>query len=65
MNATSSVPAAFVDGLAQLPASNSPPPTCEQTQEPRFLGPLCSSTQPLHSHSLGLVRAAGPAQLCD
>jgi len=65
MNTTSSVPAPFVEGLAKPPACNSPPPANDAEQAPCSQGPLWNSTQQLEWQSHGLVRAAGPAQLCD
>ena len=65
MNATPSDPASFVDGLAQPPACNSAPPSEYPGNEPFGLGPLWDSMHQRELQSMGLVRPAGPAQLCD
>jgi hypothetical protein len=65
MHQPPSVTASFVDGLAKPPASNSPPVEEAETSQAGGLGPLSQPPQPLHWLSLGLVRAAGPSQLCD
>ena len=65
MNATPSIPAPFSDGLAKPPACNSVPPSEDPSIPPFGLGPLWDSLHQRDWQSMGLVRAAGPAQLCD
>ena len=64
MLATPLVTAPFVDGLAQPPDCNSPA-AASNPQDLPFLGPLCNSLPQHDGSALGLVRAAGPAQLGD
>jgi hypothetical protein len=65
MNEPTAVSASFLDGRAKPPASNSLPPQSGASAKLPALGPLYDSMAPCPLQSMGLVRAAGPAQLCD